>query len=127
MAQSNVDFIREIYGAFGRGDIPTVLGTFHPEIDWNEMYAGQYVGPDAVLNGVFARLGSEWDGFSVAPDEFLGDGDRVVILGWYSGAYKATGKSVRARFAHVWTVRDGTVTHFQQYIDTAKVVEAISG
>ena len=29
---SNVQFAKDIYAAFGRGDIPTVLAGFHPEI-----------------------------------------------------------------------------------------------
>jgi ketosteroid isomerase-like protein len=131
VAQSNVDLIRGIYEAFGRGDVPAVLATLHPEVDWNETegfpYAGKYVGPDAVLNGVIMRLGTEWDPFRAPPDELLDAGDKVVALGWYSGTYKRTGKSFRARFAHVWTVRDGKVVHFQQYADTAKVGEALSG
>jgi len=38
-----------------------------PDIQWNEaenfVYAdgNPYVGPDAVVNGVFARLGAEWE------------------------------------------------------------------
>jgi ketosteroid isomerase-like protein len=129
MADSNAVMVQGIYDAIGRGDVPAVLGALDPEVDWNEMegfpYAGQYVGPDAVLNGVIARLGAEWDGFSVVPDQVLDAGEHVVGLGWYSGTYKATGKAFRARFAHVWTLRDGKVIHFQQYADTAKVQEAL--
>lgn len=72
------------------------------------------------------KLGSEWDGFSAVPDEFVADGDKVVSLGNYSGKYKATGKSVRTHFAHVWTLRNGKAVKFQQYTDTAKVQEALS-
>jgi ketosteroid isomerase-like protein len=131
MAQSNVDTIRGIYEAIGRGDVPAVLGALDPEVDWNEMegfpYAGKYVGPDAVLSGVIARLVAEWDGFSAVPDELLDAGAQVVALGWYGGSYKATGKAFRARFAHVWRLKDGKAVHFQQYADTAKVREALDG
>ena len=131
MAQSNVDLVRGMYDALGRGDVPVVLAALHPEVDWNETegfpYAGQYTGPDAVLNGVIMRLGTEWEGFSAVPDELLDAGDKVVTLGWYSGTYKGTGKSFRARFAHVWRVRDGKIVHFQQYADTAEVGKALSG
>ncbi len=30
-----------------------------------------------------------------------------------------------ARFAHLWTVRDGRVSRFSMYTDTAKVLEAL--
>jgi hypothetical protein len=126
---SNTDAVRAVYDAFAQGDVPRVLGFLDPNIDWTEAdgfpYAGTYHGPDAVLQGVFMRLGTEWDGYSVVPDEFVAEGDKVIGLGHYSGKYKATGKSFRAHFAHVWTLRDGKAIRFQQYTDTAKVQEAL--
>ena len=119
---SNVDSVRQVYQAFAQGDIPTVLSFLNPEIDWTEAegfpYAGTYHGPRAVLEGVFMRLGSEWNGFAVATDEFIDAGDTVVVLGKYSGTYKATGKSFQADFAHVWKVQDGKAIRFMQYVDT---------
>jgi len=35
-----------------------------------------------------------------------------------------TGKMSNARYAHVWTVRDGKITRFRQYIDTLAIAEA---
>ncbi len=127
---SNVDIIRGAYEAFAKGDVPAVLGVLDPNVAWTEAddfpYAGTYNGPDAVLNGVFMKLGSEWEAFSAVPDEFVADGDKVVSLGNYSGKYKATGKSFRTHFAHVWTLRNGKAVKFQQYTDTAKVQEALT-
>ena len=56
---------------------------------------------------------------------FVAEGDKVIALGQYSGKYKATDKSFRAQFAHVWTLRAGKAVKFQQYTDTAKVQEAL--
>src|SRR4051794_40096196 len=124
MTQASVATIRGLYEAFGRGDDRAVLTVLDPNVDWNESegfpYGGRYAGPEAVLNGVLKRLGTEWDGYRATVDEVLDAGDRVVALGWYSGTYKATGKSFRARFADVWTLRDGKIVHLQQYADTAK-------
>ena len=126
---NNADIIRNVYDAFGKGDIPTVLGSMDPNVEWREAdgfpYAGTYAGPDAVLQGVFMRLGSEWDGFRAEPDEVLDAGDMVVGLGYYSGRYKATGKEFRAQFAHVFKLRDGKIVKFQQYTDTALVQAAL--
>jgi ketosteroid isomerase-like protein len=126
---NNADIIRNVYDAFGKGDIPAVLGAMDPQVEWREAdgfpYAGTYVGPDAVLQGVFMRLGSEWDGFRAEPDEVLDAGDTVVGLGYYSGRYKATGKEFRAQFAHVFKLRDGKIVKFQQYTDTALVQAAL--
>ena len=128
--RSNLQRIREVYGAFARGDVPVVLGLLDPAVEWTEAagfpYGGTYRGPRAVLEGVLVRLGTEWDNFTVSPDAFHDAGDTVVARGWYSGAFRATGKSFRARFAHVWTLRDGKATAFEQFVDTAQVREAIT-
>ena len=67
---------------------------------------------------MFMRLGTEWDGFQVAPDELVGDGGSIVALGHLSGTYKATGKSFLAPFAHAWKFRDGRAVSSIQYTDT---------
>jgi len=132
MSQENVQVVRGIYDAFGQGDVEAVLERMDRGIEWNEaenfVYAdgNPYTGPQAVLEGVFARLGSEWDGYTVTPEQFLDAGDRVVALGTYTGTYKATGRGVRAQFAHVWGVREGKVVSFQQYTDTKQFADAVA-
>jgi len=132
MSQETVQLIRGLYEAFGAGDVPTVLGKMHHDIEWREaenfIYADRnpYVGPQAVLDGVFMRLGSEWDRFTVTPEEWLDAGNQVVVLGIYTGTHKATGKAVRAQFAHVWAVRGARVLRFQEYTDTKQFAEVVA-
>jgi hypothetical protein len=131
MSEQNVALVRSVYDAFGKGDIPAVLGCMASDMEWNEAenfpYAdgNPYVGADAIVGGVFARLGGEWDGFTVVPDEFLDAGDTVVMLGRYKGACKATGKPLDAQTCHVWRVKDGKAVHFQQYTDTLQANRAM--
>ena len=102
---SNGVVISGVYEAFGTGNIPAVLGAFDENIAWTEaegfMYGGTYVGPNAVLENVFMRLGTEWEGFSAVPHQIIDGGDSVVGLGTYSGKYLKTGKSMSVPFAHV--------------------------
>lgn len=124
MSKENVALIRSIYDAFAAGDIAGVVGRMRQDMVWNEAenfpYAdgNPYCGPDAILGGVFARLGAEWDGFAAAPEEFLDAGDTVVVLGRYRGTCKATGLAMDAQLAHVWRVAEGKAARFQQYTDT---------
>lgn len=124
------EIIRGLYQAFARGDVPAVLGAMSPEIEWTEAegfpYAGTFRGPDAVLGGVFMRLATEWEGFAAVPQEFLSSGEKVVVFGEYSGKYRQTGKSFRAPFVHVYTVRDGMVHLFRQHTDTVLVQRAVT-
>ena len=128
----NVRLLKSLYDAFGHGDVPTVLGSMSPDIRWHQAEGNPYmlsgdafVGPDAVLNNVFMKLGTEWDGFTVRPKSFHGAGDSVIVEARYGGTYKATGKSMDAQVCHVWDVKDGKVTRFQQYMDTAKLQDAM--
>jgi len=121
--------IRSLYEAFARGDVPTVLGALAPDVRWTEAegfpYGGTYSGPQAVLENVFMKLGGEWEGFAAVPQRLVSEGETVVALGTYSGKYKATGKSFRAPYVHVWNFKGGKVQSFEQHTDTAVVQRAL--
>jgi ketosteroid isomerase-like protein len=131
--QQNSETVRAFYQAMARGDIESALGILDPAVEWNEaenfLYSdgNPYVGPHAILQGVLARLGGEWDGFSAVPEQILDAGDTVVSLGRYRGVYKKTGAAVNAQFVHVFAVRAGKIARFQQYTDTAQFRDAVSG
>lgn len=130
-SQPNAERIRAVYDAFGRGDVPAVLGSFDPEIVWMEAenfkYADRnpYRGPQAVAEGVFMRIAQDLDNFRVNVEEIIDGGDTVVALGRYTGSGKRTGQPLNAQFVHVWRLRDGKVVRFQQYADTAQLARVI--
>ena len=130
MSVENVAVVKGIYQAFGTGDVPAVVAALSPGIEWNEAEnfpysdGNPYLGPDAVLGGVFARIGGEWDGFAVEPEQFLDAGDTVIMTGRYTGTYKATGRSMNPQVAHFWTLSGGRAVRFQQLVDTLAVARA---
>src|ERR1700682_1325604 len=77
MSQQSVEVISGLYDSFGRGDVPAVLGQMDQQIEWNEaenfIYADRnpYVGPQAVLDGVFMRLGAEGGGFYATAEQVV--------------------------------------------------------
>jgi len=130
LTMTNSDIIRGLYDAFAKGDVPGVLAALDPLVNWTEAegfpYGGTYIGPDAILENVFMKFGTEWGGFSSVPGQFVDDGDNTVVaLGTYSGKYLKTGKSMNVPFAHVWTMRDGKIVRFVQYTDTLVMAKAI--
>jgi uncharacterized protein len=84
MAQENMEVIRGMYECFSRGDVSAVLGQMHQDIEWREaenfIYADRnpYVGPQAVLQGVFMRLASEWADFTVTSEEWMDAGKQFA-------------------------------------------------
>lgn len=123
------DVVKSHYEANDRGDMEGMLAVLAPEVRWTEMAgfpcAGTYVGPDAVFENVFKRLGEEYGGtYKAEIDELIDGGDTVVGLGHYSGTNVATGKSFRCRVAHVWRVDGDKVVAFEQFTDTLLVARA---
>ena len=121
---SSADVVRKLYAALGQGDMAAVIAIMAPDIVWNEaenfLYADRnpYIGPEAIFAGVFARIGADFENFATTPGEFIDGGDTIVAPMRYTGVFKATGKAIDLQAAHVWRVKDGKITHFQQYIDT---------
>lgn len=130
----NVQVVQDLYAAFGRGDIPAVLGAFDPSIAWREAEGNPYqpsgapwIGAEAVLQNLFARISADWDGFTVHPRVFHDAGPTVAVEGRYTGVHKASGVPLDAQVCHVWTLRGGRITHFQQYVDTAQLQRVMQG
>jgi uncharacterized protein len=121
----NVEAVRRLYEARGNPDIvKTVLA---PDVRWEVVegfpYSGVYHGLDGVFD-FFTRLFGDFEDWRSEPSEFYEAGDRVIAIATYSARCKATGKEFTARFAHVWTIRNGAIARLQQCADTVQIARA---
>jgi uncharacterized protein len=125
MTMNNVDLVAGVYAAFGAGDVPKVLGSMHPQIQWTETagykYGGVYRSPQAVLDNVFAKMPGDFESFSIDVERLIDAGNVVVMQGHYVAKGKATGKSARAAVTHVLELSDGKIVRFDQYVDSATI------
>lgn len=123
---TSTDVIRAFYQALSIGDAPTALGLMAADIEWHTMwhYKVDGRGPQKVAEGLLMPLMAEWASFALTPTDYIADGETVVSLGHFTGVHGASGKSVDAGYTHIWTVRDGKIARFRQYIDTLAVAEA---
>lgn len=127
----NMSVINGLYDAFATGDIPNVLAAMDANIIWNEAESNSlakgnpYIGPDAILNGVFIPLGANHEYFKLADIKLHEmSNNQVLATLRYDGKNKATGKGYNAQVAHLWSLKDGKIVAFQQYVDTKKLAEA---
>lgn len=124
------EVIERLFAAYAMRDVPAMVDCLHPDVEWTEAagfpYAGTYVGPEAIRVQVWGRMGSEWSGWLAVHDSMVVEGDRVAVTGTYTGRFRASGKSIEARFAHVYEVRDGKVFRMEQFVDSAAVNEALA-
>ena len=128
-AEENKRTVQSIFEAFGRGDIPGVLGHVSEDVTWKAP------GPEAVpyfgdrrghagATEFFVQLGTNVDFENFEPGVFVAEGDRVVALGRERGKVKGTGKIFDNEWALVFTFSGGKVTDFQLYENTAAIAEA---
>jgi len=126
---ANLELIRATYEGESEDNGRHLLAALASSAEWNEAegfpYAGTYVGPEAIVSGVFRRLASEWTGYRADVHTYMEDGDRVAAFGVYSGTYKATSKSMRAPFAHLYEIKNGKIARMTQYVDTVLVQRAL--
>lgn len=125
---TNVELIKQGYANFAAGKVEEVLALFDPKIEWRECKGmpfvegdGIYIGPEAIVTNVFMNLPVSFDGFNIEVNEVFGADDKVVMVGFYKGTNKATGHSFKAYATHVWTLKNGKMTHFFQVADTATI------
>lgn len=131
--QDNVQVVQQIYASFGQGDIPAVLDALAEDVDWvwfgpSEIpWAGQHHGRED-MKQFFGAIGETVEVEQYEPREFIaGQGDNVVVLGWQRIRVKATGRSWETNWCHVFTLRDGKITHAREYYDTVPIVDAFRG
>ena len=129
---NNLSVIEKIYADFAKGDIPVVLAAMAEDIEWNEAenfpYAdgNPYIGSDAILNGIFKRIGAEWEYWNLTnlKHHQMAD-DKVLTTGRYKAKYKKNGKVINMQMAHLWTLNNSKITSFQQFADTKAIADAI--
>jgi ketosteroid isomerase-like protein len=132
MDTQDTKIVQDAYAAFGRGDVQSILAVLDDEVVWKGVYgagpmvpmAGERRGKAAV--GEFFRLVAEHITFSMfEPREFVAGGGKVVALGRYKATTSAGG-SFESDFAMVFTLRNGKVSEFQEFTDTASLNAAFA-
>lgn len=127
--QQNVELVQQCYAAYGNGDIEQVIACMTPDVAWELAdvpgvdFSGRRQGCDQVRE--FFRLNAEQQEVrAFAPREFIAQGDRVVVLGHGAWTVRRTGLDFESDWVHVFTLRDGKVAAFREFMDVNTAVEA---
>jgi ketosteroid isomerase-like protein len=130
VSEHEVRRLRSVYDAFDRGDEAALLEALAHDIEWRVPdvlpWGGVRHGHEGVRS-FFTILEEHVEGGWGSPEEFLDMDERIVVLGRFSGSVRDNGVEFETRFAHVWTIRDGVASGFDNYLDTATVVAALEG
>ncbi len=131
MSEANVKTIQAIYGAFGRGDVATILAsvtddtewTFNgaqPQIvAWHEPYRGK-----AALPKFFAAMSENMALEAFEPRGFFDSGEHVIVHVRIAYTVRKTGRKVDEEQLHWWTLASGKIRRLVHFEDTRQVCDA---
>jgi uncharacterized protein len=128
--QENIDLIKRLYEAFGKGDINTIVDRLAGQFVWRfdapstVPFAGDFRTPDEVRNGFFGSLAETQKDQALKPEEFIAHDDKVVMIGRYCAVVTATNKPIDVPIVHVFTIKNGKVTRYLNFTDSATIADA---
>lgn len=127
--ENKIATVQKMYELFASQDNEALRSIFDEKIKWNQMKGfpggGQYVGADAVFDQVFYGFRQSWTTWKATVTRYIDSGEGVIVIGFYEGFYRATGKSMKADFACEYKVKNGKITEFNQYTDTFLIGKAM--
>ncbi len=128
----NVEFVKELYAAFKRGDGAPWFAAMDENSTW-QLYGppelalcGVRTGP-AEIGAFFQTLMTTLEFKESIQHKFLADGDTVVVLGYVHSMVKANERHFKSEYAHVLTVRDRKLISYREFLDTAQLLDAYAG
>jgi ketosteroid isomerase-like protein len=127
--QENTRLVQRVYQSIEAGDIQALLNSFAEDVQWQlpEMENVPFAGTWRRREGVrqfFSKIFELQDVVEFEPQEYIAQGDKVVVLGRFLMRIKTTGRDFGSDWAHVWTVQGDKVTRFYEYVDTTVVSTA---
>jgi ketosteroid isomerase-like protein len=124
---ANLDLVRSIYAAWGRGDFS--------HIEWADPGI-EYVNPSGAIEpgtrrGVpaFRRAVESvfdgWGTWQMEPEQIEDFGDHVAVVVRYRARGRGSGAEVEGRESALWTVRHGKVVRYEWFHEPADAFRAV--
>ena len=131
-AQSNKELIRKILADFAAGTADSLLEEISDDVVWevpnpdNKLpIRSSYQGRDGTLQ-LLEDVGTLSEVIVFEPQEFIAEGDTVVVIVHEESTAKPTGKRFEQDFVQVWTLRSGKITRCRLFEDTYAAVNAFA-
>ena len=131
MTDSSKDIVRAFLGAAQRGDMTTAASLLHPEVRIIEADSLPFGGVVSGFEGfteLVRRVFTTFANTAVTVDEYIAEGETVVVLATMTGQSKASGEAFSMPISEIWRLRDGLITEIRPfYHDTQKFNALASG
>lgn len=124
--------VQTLYAAFGENDMAGILALVDPGVVWifhgpEDVipYAGTHKGR-AGVEQFFTVIAETIDVKTIGQRHFSVEGNVVSVVGWERAIHRETGGQYIANWVHVFTVRNGLITRFEEITDSGALIEAFS-
>ena len=130
MSNANIKLVQDVYAAFGRRDIPTVLDALTPDVSWGMIGRAQDVPMAGIRQGkagageFFKLLKETQEITRFEPQKYAATDDMVFCWGHSAWTMRRNGVSGENDWLHVFTIRDGKISVYRAYHDTGMLAEA---
>ncbi len=131
--EANIDLIKSVYEAFGRGDVGFIAARVTPEARWDfnvrdsdVPWHQPAIGP-AGLPGFIGSLMSNVELRAFEPRHFVASGDDVIAHIRIAMTVRRNGGEIDQEQLHWWKVRGGRIEGLRHFEDTAQVIAAWRG
>lgn len=129
---TNLQIVKNIYAGFAAGDMETILKDMSETIVWthpgnpNQIpFAGKFEGK-AGVSRFFEIAFEQIDVLEQNIKSLIDGGDKVIVLGYEHMRVKNTGREYKSNWIHMYTLADGKIVGFEEFIDTAELVFAFN-
>ena len=123
---AEIDSLKEAYAALNRNDIPAMVESFDPQMEWTEPHeypgGGTYRGR-AELNAHLSKARGSWAEGSCDPVQFIVAGDKVIVFVHVRARLKHETEWREGDLADVYTFRNGKAIHMRSFPDRQKALE----
>jgi ketosteroid isomerase-like protein len=127
----NIRAIEELYAAFGRADLPFILDMVAEDVEWQHPrpadipWGGNRRGREEVAQ-FFAAIGERLEVEEFSPEQFVAQGDQVIVFGRERMRTRSTGRVYQGKWVHAFKLRGAKIAQFREYTDTATIVQALA-
>ena len=126
----NAQIVRDLYAAFGRGDVPFIINHLAPDVVWVQEgpgeipWSGTHFGP-AEASYFFDGLGKTTTDARLDMTVFVAQDDKVATFGRFAAT--VNGRRVSTPVAHLFVFRDGMVVQYRNFSNTAAFQHVYTG
>lgn len=124
----HIDLMRQRYDTFNQGDVQGATQEWADDFVWQGSNStelpggGEHRGKDQALQALQQAVGS-WDEFRLSADEFLEEGDTVVVLGHTE--LRKGDNSAQTPVVHIWRWQGDQIKRLQILTDTLQTAQLL--